>query len=70
MNSSVYDADRATYFKIVAVAAIARIAIVGFAVSGRINSFEATPTTNDVRVYKAEVPSKEVTATPPARGWL
>lgn len=35
MNSSVYSADRATYLRIVLVALLASIAVVGFAISAR-----------------------------------
>ncbi|MGH6682203.1 MAG: hypothetical protein ACREDL_25445 [Bradyrhizobium sp.] len=38
MNASVYSADRATYLRIVVVALITSIGIVGFAISARSNS--------------------------------
>ena len=38
MSSSVYNADRTTHLRIVAVALMASIAIVGLAISARVNS--------------------------------
>lgn len=38
MNHSIYSADRATHLKIVVVALVAGIAVVGFGISARINS--------------------------------
>jgi hypothetical protein len=43
MNSSVYSADRATYLRIVTVAPLASMAIVGFAISARISDDRSAP---------------------------
>ncbi len=59
MNSSVYTADRATHVRIVVVALIASISIVGFAISARVNSIGMTQTVSADRAQKAEIPSKE-----------
>ena len=52
MNASVYSADRATYLRIVIVALLASIAIVGFAVSARISDSRIS----DGRSAQAEWP--------------
>jgi hypothetical protein len=59
MNSSVYSADRATHLRILAAALLASIAILGFAISARVNSAEMTRTMTVGRPLKAEAPSKE-----------
>lgn len=41
MNSSIYSADRATHLRVVAVALIVSIAIVGFGISARVNALDA-----------------------------
>jgi hypothetical protein len=66
MNSSVYSADRATYLRIVTVALLASIAIVGFAISARINERSA-PAMIIGSSWKAEVPNRDAAAAPPSR---
>jgi hypothetical protein len=53
MNHSIYSADRSTHLKIVVVALVAGIVVVGFGISARINSDEYTQT---ARVIKAGKP--------------
>ena len=65
MNSSVYSADRATHLRVVAVALMASIAIVGFAISARVNSIEAAQTTHANRPQTATILSTEAVATSP-----
>jgi len=70
MNSSVYNADRATHLRVVAVALMASIAIVGLAISARVNSIQDRQITSDGMIQKAEI-SKNVTIAPPTvRKWL
>ncbi len=68
MNSSVYSADRATYLRIVIVALLASIAIVGFAVSARISDDRSAQAMNGPCIWKAELPNHNaaVTARPEA----
>jgi hypothetical protein len=55
MNSSVYSADRATYLRIVVVALIASIGIVGFAMSARSNSTAiCAPRTGAGEIHQAD----------------
>jgi hypothetical protein len=67
MNSSVYSADRATHLRIVALALMLSIAIVGFAVSARVNSIEMTQTIGLDHPRKAEMPGKEAATALSAR---
>ncbi len=53
MNHSIYSADRSTHLKIVIVALVAGIAVVGFGISARTSSDEYTQT---ARVIKAGKP--------------
>jgi len=70
MNSSVYNADRATHLRVVAVALMASIAIVGLAISARVNSIQDRQITSAGMIQKAEI-SKNVTIAPPTvRKWL
>jgi hypothetical protein len=64
MNSSVYSADRATHLRIVALALMLSIAIVGFAVSARVNSIETIGLDHP---RKAEMPGKEAATALSAR---
>jgi hypothetical protein len=67
MNASVYSADRATYLRIVIVALLASIAIVGFAISARISDAgSAQAMTGSYRV-RAELPNHSAAITAPAR---
>ena len=67
MNASVYSADRATYQRIVIVALLASIAIVGFAISARVSDAgSAQAMTGGYRV-KAELPNHSAAVTAPAR---
>jgi len=54
MNHSIYSADRMTHLKIVVVALVAGIAVVGFGISARINSDDGY--TQPARVIKAGKP--------------
>jgi hypothetical protein len=54
MNHSIYSADRMTHLKIVVVALVAGIAVVGFGISARINSDDGY--TQTARVIKAGKP--------------
>ena len=65
MNSSVYCADRATHLRIVSVAFMASIAMVGFAISARGSSIEITQTINERRPQKVEIVGKEALAPAP-----
>ena len=65
MNSSVYSADRATYLRIVIVALLASIAIVGFAISARIGGDRSAQAMNGAYTWKAELPNHAAAA--PAR---
>jgi len=63
MNSSIYSADRATHQRVVAVALLISIAIVGFAISARVTSMNnlhamARPGV----VVKVETPGRQATA--------
>jgi hypothetical protein len=53
MNHSIYSADRSTHLKIVVVALVAGIAVVGLGVSARTHSDDYTQT---ARVIKAGKP--------------
>jgi hypothetical protein len=53
MNHSIYSADRSTHLKIVVVALVAGIAVVGFGISARSTSGDYTQT---ARVIKAGKP--------------
>ena len=70
MNSSVYNADRATHLKIVAVALIASIAMVGLAISARVNSTQDRQITSAGMIPKAETPKRQAIAAPTTRKWL
>jgi len=54
MNHSIYSADRMTHLKIVVVALVAGIVVVGFGISARVNSDEGY--TQTARVIKAGKP--------------
>jgi hypothetical protein len=54
MNHSIYSADRATHLKIVVVALVAGIAVVGFGISAR--NFSEDGYTQTARVIKAGKP--------------
>ena len=69
MTSSVYNADRATHLRIVAVV-IASIAIVGLAISARVNSIQDRQITSAGMIQKAEISKNEAIATPTIRKWL
>ena len=69
MTSSVYNADRATHLRIVAVV-IASIAIVGLAISARVNLFQGSQITSAGMIQKAEISKNEAIATPTIRKWL
>ena len=53
MNHSIYSADRSTHLKIVVVALVAGIVVVGLSISARTNSDDYTQT---ARVIKAGKP--------------
>lgn len=67
MNASVYSADRATYLRIVIVALLASIAIVGFAISARIGDDRSAQAMNGGSSWKAELPNHNAAAALPAR---
>lgn len=55
MNSSVYSADRATYLRIVVVALMTSVGIVGFAISARSNSAAIhAPRTSAGEIHRAD----------------
>jgi hypothetical protein len=54
MNHSIYSADRKTHLKIVVVALVAGIVVVGLGISARVNSDEGY--TQTARVIKAGKP--------------
>lgn len=54
MNHSIYSADRSTHLKIVVVALVAGIAVMGFGISAR--SFSDDGLTQTARVIKAGKP--------------
>ena len=70
MNSTVYNADRATHLKIVAVALIASITMVGLAISARVHSTQDRQITSAGMIQKADIPKREAIAAPTARKWL
>ena len=53
MNSSIYSADRTTHLRIVALALVISIAIVGFAISTRISAVTMLASTYPGQVQKA-----------------
>jgi hypothetical protein len=64
MNCSIYSADRTTHLRIIAVALVISIAIVGFAASARlatIGTLQASERSGQIQ--KARVPNLEATAT-------
>jgi hypothetical protein len=64
MNSSIYSADRTTHLRIIAVALVISIAIVGFAASARlaaIGTLQASEPSGQIQ--KAGVPTLEAMAT-------
>lgn len=67
MNASVYSADRATYLRIVMVALLASIAIVGLAISTKISNDRSAQAANAGAAWKAELPNRNAAAAPPAR---
>ena len=67
MNSSVYSADRTTHLRIVVVALIASIAILGIAMSLRINSFDTMQTTTNGRLHRAEIADREAILSSPVQ---
>jgi hypothetical protein len=54
MNHSIYSADRATHLKIVVVALVAGIVVIGFGISSRLGSDDGY--TQTARVIKAGKP--------------
>ncbi len=54
MNHSIYSADRSTHLKVVVVALVAGIAVVGFGISARTSSDDGY--TQTARVIKAGKP--------------
>ena len=70
MSSSVYNADRTTHLRIVAVALMASIAIVGLAISARVNLFQGSQITSAGMIQKAEISKNEAIAAPTVRKWL
>jgi hypothetical protein len=64
MNSSVYSADRATYLRIVTVALLASMAIVGFAISVRTSDERSAPAMTTGSSWKAEVPNRDAAVAP------
>ena len=59
MNFSVYSADRATHLRVVVVALVASIAIVGFSILARHNSMEPIQAMNIGRYQEVKIPAKE-----------
>ena len=53
MNHSIYSADRSTHLKIVVVALVAGIAVVGLGISARTNSDDYAQTARVVKAGKA-----------------
>jgi hypothetical protein len=53
MNHSIYSADRSTHLKIVVVALVAGIAVVGLGVSARTHSDDYTQTARVIKAGKA-----------------
>jgi hypothetical protein len=53
MNHSIYSADRSTHLKIVVVALVAGIAVVGLGISARTNSDDFAQTARVVKAGKA-----------------
>jgi len=66
MNASVYSADRATYARIVIVALLASIVIVGFAISARIGDDHSAQAVKGAYTWKAELPNHNAAVTAPA----
>ena len=66
MNSSVYCADRTTHLRIVVVALIASIAILGIAMSLRINSSDTMQTTINGH-HRAEIAGREAILSSPVQ---
>lgn len=52
MNHSIYSADRSTHLKIVVVALVAGIAVVGFGISARTSSDDLTQTAHVIKAGK------------------
>ena len=52
MNHSIYSADRSTHLKIVVVALVAGIAVVGLGISARTNSDDYTQTAHVIKAGK------------------
>ncbi len=67
MNASVYSADRATYLRIVIVAMLASVAIVGLAISARVSHDSSAQTMNGGASWKAELPNRDAAVTLPSR---
>ena len=62
MNSSIYSADRTTHLRVVAVALIISIAIVGFGISARLSSVGAMQVSvHSGQIEKAGQVSREAT---------
>jgi hypothetical protein len=59
MNFSVYSADRATHLRVVVVALVASIAIVGFSIVARDNLMEPIQAMNIGRYEQVKIPAKE-----------
>ena len=55
MNHSIYSADRMTHLKVVVVALVAAIVVVGFGISARVNATD-TNYAQTARVMKAGKP--------------
>jgi hypothetical protein len=69
MNSSIYNADRATHLRILATAIAASIVLIGFSLSARTGSFNAPPAVADGgAIHKTAISGKEAAATRATRG--
>ncbi len=67
MNSSIYSADRATYLRIVVVALMVSIGIVGFAISARVSAFRSLQAANVGQVERAEFSGRKAALASPVR---
>ncbi len=64
MNHSIYSADRSTHLKVVVVALVAGVAIVGFGISARSSSDDGyAQTARVIKAGKPEMTSSVVTLT-------
>lgn len=62
MNSSIYSADRATHLRVVAVALIISIAIVGFGISARVSALYAMQASEQSQIAKVGEIGREAAA--------